>query len=304
MDIKLKAKIGILGITLIWALAPSFLKIALSELETFNLIAFRFIIAFVILSVLFYKRIMHADTETCRNAFLISIVLFLGFATMTFGIRFTTASKAGFLTSLSVIFVPFLTFFIFGRKPEARIIAGTAITGIGVGFLTLKGNLSMNVGDLLCLLSSVLFGLHAIMTEKFASKCEPIVLTIVQMGLVGIYSFLVSLLLEKPHLPNSGSVWISIIVLAIFCTAVGFLVQTLAQKHISSEETVINNALSPLFSLLFASYILNETMSVKETFGAVLLLGGVIIAQLNIQNIKQILDKRRIKDDNCKNYRL
>lgn len=282
MDIKIKAKIGILGITILLASAPSFIKIALIELQEFNLIAFRFVSAFILLLILFHKKIMSAGKELYKNAFFLSMVLFLAFVTMTFGVRFTTASKAGFLTCLSVIFVPFLTYFIFDRKLDLRIVVGTAITIIGVGFLTLKGNLSMNLGDLLCMISSMLYGLHIIITERYASKCDPIALTVVQMGLVGVYASLVSFLIEKPHLPISSFSWISVVVLALFCTAVAFLVQTVSQKHISSEDVAIINAMGPLFAVMFAVILLHEPMNIREVFGCILLLMGVIVTQLNI----------------------
>lgn len=295
MDNKNKAKLGLLAVTVLWALAPSFIKLSLEELQEFNLIAFRFVIAFALLLLLFRKKIAEAGRATYIRAFFLSLVLFLVFVSMTFGVRFTTASKAGFLTCLSVIFVPFLTHLFFGRKPELKIIIGTVITIAGVGLLTLKSNLSVNPGDLLCLLCSLLYGLYIIMTERYASQCEPIALSVIQMGLVGLYSVLLTLLIEEPHLPARGITWTAVIVMALFCTAAAFLVQTVSQKHIKSEDAAVINTMEPLFTVVFASLFLHESMSAREILGAAILLGGVLVTQLDALGIKiSIKNKWRV----------
>jgi drug/metabolite transporter (DMT)-like permease len=73
-----------------------------------------------------------------------------------------------------------------------------------------------------------------------------------------------------------------LVALALLCTAVAFLVQTVAQKHISSEDAAIINAMGPLFAVIFAVILLHESMNFREVFGCILLLMGVIVTQLNV----------------------
>lgn len=287
MNQKVKAKIGLLFITILWASAPSLIKIALTELQEFNLIWLRFTAAFIFLFIIFHKRIINTDRSTVIKAFYLAVVLLLVFISMTYGIKYTTASKAGFLTCVTAAFVPVFTFVIFKRKPELTVVSGILVTIIGVGMMTLKSNFSINLGDMLCIISSILYGLYIILIESYASKTDPIVLSIIQMGFVGLMSGIVSLILEKPHLPEGSGVWTSVIIMAFLCTGAAFIVQTISQKYVGSEDAAIITSLEPLFAAVFAALLLQEFMSSKEIKGAVIMLMGVVITQLDMKKIKK-----------------
>lgn len=285
MNTVKKAKLGILFITILWALAPSFLKLSLVELQVFNLTAIRFILSFMVLTIIFFNKVRNVTKDTLKKSFFLSIVLMMVFVTMTYGVQFTTASKAGFLTCLSVVFVPPLTFVFFKRKPEVRILFGILITLTGIGMMTLKSDLSMNLGDLLCVAGSGVYGLYMMMMEKYASECEPISLSVVQMGYIAIYSSVFCLLFETPKLPTMGVTWFAVLFMAFVCTAISFLIQTLCQKYTTAEDFAIINTLEPLFASVFAYLILRELLSEKEFIGAFVLLVGVAFTQFNPRNL-------------------
>jgi len=293
---RTKAKWGLFLITTLWATAPTLIKISLSEVQEFNLIAIRFLGAFCLLALLFRRQFAASNRDLVIRAFGLSIVLFLVFITMTFGVRLTTASKAGFLTCLPVIFVPIFALFFFKRKPERRLLIGIGIAVIGIGLLTLKSDFSINAGDVLCLLCSLFYGLYIILLESFTATSEPIALSIIQMGLVGTYAMFMSYTTEQPHLPHQMITWLSILILTVFCTAVAFVIQTIAQKHAPSEDAAIINTLEPLLSVAFAFSILHEILNIQEISGAALLLAGVLVAQINPSNMK--LEVHDVKNRN------
>lgn len=95
-------------ISMAWGSSYLLMKLGLGHMGPFTLIALRFGIAFLLTALLFRKRVVQADWRTIRYGALLGLLLFGLFAFLMFGLRSTSASMAGFLTSATVVFVPLL----------------------------------------------------------------------------------------------------------------------------------------------------------------------------------------------------
>lgn len=147
MDNQLKANMMLLIVTIFWGSSYLFMKMGLVGIQEFNLIALRFGMAFIVAGIVFHRRLLHADYKTIKYAFLLGSILFLVFASITFGIKSTTASNAGFLVSLTVIFVPLLLAIYLRKMPEKRILFGVLLAFTGISFITLNHQLKISSGD-------------------------------------------------------------------------------------------------------------------------------------------------------------
>lgn len=251
-------------------------KICLNYSTEFHIISFRFLIAFIVSLIFLQKKIFPIKIKEFIYSLILSIILFLVFITMTIGVKYTTATNASFLISLSVIFIPFFSWIFNKEKPKKNIFVVLIIALIGIMLLTLDKNLELHIGDILCLICSLLFSFHIIITERFVRNNNPITLGVLQFGGVAILSFLVQYPIEKFSLPKNENFWISLLILSVFCTALAYIIQTVSQKKLSSTLVGFILSLEPIFSGIFGYFILNEYLSFQQYVGAFLLLISVI----------------------------
>ena len=251
-------------------------KICLNYSTEFHIISFRFLIAFVISLIFLQRKIFPIKIKEILYSLILSILLFMVFITMTIGVKYTTATNASFLISLSVIFIPFFSWIFNKEKPKKSIFIVLIIALIGIMLLTLDKNLEFHIGDILCLICSLLFSFHVLITERFVKNNNPITLGVLQFGGVAILSFLVQYPIEKFTLPKNEKFWISLMILSVFCTALAYIIQTVSQKKLSSTLIGLILSLEPIFSGIFGYFILNEYLSPQQYMGAFLLLISII----------------------------
>ena len=251
-------------------------KICLNYSTELHIISFRFLIAFVISLIFLQRKIFPLKIKEILYSLILSVLLFMVFITMTIGVKYTTATNASFLISLSVIFIPFFSWIFNKEKPKKSIFIVLIIALIGIMLLTLDKNLEFHIGDILCLICSLLFSFHVLITERFVKNNNPITLGVLQFGGVAILSFLVQYPIEKFTLPKNEKFWISLMILSVFCTALAYIIQTVSQKKLSSILIGLILSLEPIFSGIFGYFILNEYLSLQQYIGAFLLLISII----------------------------
>ena len=251
-------------------------KICLNYSTELHIISFRFLIAFVISLIFLQRKIFPLKIKEILYSLILSVLLFMVFITMTIGVKYTTATNASFLISLSVIFIPFFSWIFNKEKPKKSIFIVLIIALIGIMLLTLDKNLEFHIGDILCLICSLLFSFHVLITERFVKNNNPITLGVLQFGGVALLSFLVQYPIEKFTLPKNEKFWISLMILSVFCTALAYIIQTVSQKKLSSTLIGLILSLEPIFSGIFGYFILNEYLSPQQYMGAFLLLISII----------------------------
>ena len=113
-------------------------------------------------------------------------MLWGGYFTQTFGLQFTTASKAGFITALNVVFVAVMAGAVFPPPYAQADVAGGGFAAVGLAFLTVDWCEGFHVqpGDAIVLLCAVLFALHIVLVDRLAPAYDPVLLTWVQLGVV------------------------------------------------------------------------------------------------------------------------
>ena len=285
MNKQLKADLSLLVITIAWGASFILTKNALADLPTFNFLAIRFLLAFALSLTLFSKRLKHLNRKTLVSSAIVGTILFVGYALQTFGLNFTTTSKSAFITGFSVILVPLITALFLKKRPEAPAVAGSVMALMGLGLLTLGDNLSMNIGDTLTLVAAIAFALHIIAVGHFTSDCDSLMLGVFQIGVVAVLSLLTSLMFEKPVLPGISPVWINILLLSIFCTAIAFIIQSIAQQYTSATHTALIYSGEPVFAAIFGYFMIGDILSGRGLIGAILILGGMLAAELDFKSL-------------------
>lgn len=251
-------------------------KICLNYSTEFHIISFRFLIAFIVSLIFLQKKIFPVKRTEFLYSLLLGALLFLVFIAMTVGVKYTTATNASFLISLSVIFIPFFSWIFNKEKPKKRIFVVLIIAFIGIMLLTLDQNLEFHIGDILCLICATLFTFYIIMTERIVKNNNPTALGVLQFGWVSLFSFLIQYPIENFVIPKNKIFWLSMLILGVFCTAFGYIAQTIAQKKLPSTMVGFILSLEPVFAGIFGYFFLNEYLSFQQCIGAFLLLLSVI----------------------------
>lgn len=280
MDTKKQADLQMLLVTLLWGSSYLFMKEGLGSIQEINLIALRFGFAFLLLGILFYKKWSYVTVRLVGQGFILGAVLFMAFVFITYGVKRTSTSQAGFLISLSVVFVPLFTS-LWGRKLPSRKMAGCIILAvIGISLLTLDQSLSIGSGDLLCILGAMMYAVYIIVSGVMVRKGDAIVLSILQLGFAGGIAFIFSFLFEQPKLPNSSGAWIAVMGLTILCSAAAYTLQILAQRHMTSTRAGLIFSLEPVFAAGFAFVFYGERLPWNGFVGACLILSGVLLTEI------------------------
>lgn len=281
-----------------WGTSYLLMKLGLNRIEPFSLIALRFGIAFVITFIIFFKRVIKVDSKTISYSALIGLILFGIFTAIMYGLKTTTASSAGFLTSTTVIFVPILQSLITRKMPKLPIIAGVLVIIIGIGLLTIGDSFVIESGSILCLLGAFLYAVHIIVTNFFTHKTDSLQLGIFQLGFAALYGLIFSFIFETPTLPSTTIEWVAVLGLALVCSGFGFVVQPIAQKFTTPERTGVLFALEPVFSALFGFIFLQEILQLQGYIGAILVLYGVCISSIRKkENDYKVLNKNNIQNE-------
>ncbi|CAM3468300.1 MULTISPECIES: DMT family transporter [Saccharibacillus] len=279
---KKTADLSIALVSAAWGSSYLLMKLGLDGMEPFMLIAWRFLLAFALTAPLFWRRIRLADLKTVGYAAVLGFVLFVMLALLITGLETTTASSAGFLTSAMVVFVPMIQLAITRRRPSFAMAAGITLTMGGIALLTLQHSLTFQSGSLLCLLGAFVYAVHIVLTNRFAKRADGLTLGVLQLGFTGLFGLLLGFGFETPSIPHGASQWTAVIGLAVICSAFGFVMQTVAQKHTSPERIGVLFSLEPVFAALFGFVFLGEMLGAQGYLGALLILGGVMVSGLKL----------------------
>lgn len=286
INAQLKADFTMLVVTLFWGSSYLFMKMGLESIQAFNLVALRFGLAFIIAGLLFYKRLLKVNKQTLKSGFILGTILFFAISFVTIGVKTTTASNAGFLFGLAVVFVPLLLTILFKKRPEKKVVLGVVFSITGIALLTLTDGLKISPGDLLIILGALLYAVYIIVTDKCTKETDTISLGVIQLGVTGAMGMVFSFIFEKPQLPTSAESWIAILALGIFCSAIGFIGQTAAQKHTTPTHTGLIFSLEPVFAALFAFIFAGEVLAARGYLGASLVLLGIFISKIDFYKKK------------------
>lgn len=263
-----------------WGSSYLLMKVGTGAVPPFSLIALRFGIAFVVVAAIFSRRLAKTRVSTLVRAAVLGALMFALFGFLMTGIGQTSASNAGFLTSLAVVFVPVINAVVRRRAPGTRMTAGVVVTLLGIALLSLHGSLTLSPGDALCVMGSIFYALFIVATDRLSSKEDPLLLGVWQLGFAALFGLVATNLFEAPALPADPVHWGAVLGLALVCSAFGFVAQPVAQHATTAEHAALLFALEPVSSAVLAFVFLGETLDARGMLGAVLVIAGVLVASL------------------------
>lgn len=288
---KGKGEIILFVVAILWGLGFIATAMGIERFGVFEILAMRFWIASILLSITFFKHIKNIDMKNFKFGFFVGTLIFLGFTFQTFGVSLTTPSKNAFLTSTNVVIVPLIGYLFYKRKLDIYNLIGALLTLLGIGFISYNPNFSVNLGDVLTLICAVFFALHIFYTSEFLKKgADVISISIVQMFVVAIYStialcFTGSNIIEVFHSGDYLKPTLAILYSGIFSTALCYYLQTLGQQYTSESKAAIIMSTESIFGAIFSVILLHEVLPTTTIIGCVIVFIAVLFTELKPKNI-------------------
>ena len=283
MSQQRKADLSLIMVTLFWGVSYYLVNLCLEELQPMNLNAFRFLLAFLVLAAVFWKKLRHVSRATLRYSLIIGVLLVGVYAGATYGVANTSISNAGFICALPVVFTPLLDFVFNRRKPDRKLGIALVLCTVGMALLTLNEAFRPASGDLICLICAVCYAADMLVTEKAVKhpEVDAGTLGVCQLGAAGVLMLLVSVVAERPHLPQSPKIWAAAVFLGLFCSGVAFVIQAVAQQYTTASHVGVIFTLEPVFSGIVAFVFAGEKLLPRGYAGAALMLLSLLVIEMD-----------------------
>ncbi|NJP40087.1 DMT family transporter [Oscillospiraceae bacterium HV4-5-C5C] len=195
------------------------------------------------------------------------------------GVGQTTVAKAGFITTLYVIFVPFLTFLLYRKRVSARIWFCVALSLVGL-YLLSHMTLALSAGDWMVLLCALLFSGHILTVDHYSQTTDGLTISCIQFLTVAVLSTSGMLLKENPDWSAIQLAGPSILYAGILSSGVGYTLQIIGQKGVNPTIASLAMSLESAFAALAAWVILGQKLSPAELVGCLLMFVSIVLAQL------------------------
>ena len=290
MKIKNKATLGraaLICTTLIWGTSFVVLKSALDSITPLWVLAIRFGGAALIMLLASIPQLKKLDKQYIKGGAVMGVCLAAAYTVQTYGLVYTTPGKNAFLTATYCILVPFLYWLMFGKKPDKYNVSAALICLVGMGFVCLNKDLSVNFGDILTVFCGLFYGLHIIATSHYVENRNPLLLTMLQFATGAVVCFVFAILFEpKPHDIPSAS-WVSIAYLTFMCTGLCFFLQTLGQKYTPPSAVAVIMTLESVFGTALSVVMGQETLTFSIALGFVLIFAAILISETKLEFLKK-----------------
>ncbi len=293
------AKLALFGATFIWGSSFLIVKNSMDVIQPHMLLAFRFTIGCLLLSILFHKKLKNINKEYLIRGGVLGTLLFVAYSLQTIGITDTTPGKNAFLTAIYCVLVPFFFWPIDKKKPDTFNLAAAFVGIIGIGLVSLNGDFSVRMGDTLTLISGIFYAAHMVAVAKFTGKRDPILLTILQFGFAAVYSWVIGLLFEDmPTVWDTKSI-AALLYLSVFATAVALLMQNVGQKYTHPAPAAIIMSLESVFGVLFSVIFYHEVVTLRLFMGFGLIFIAIIISETKLNFLMKPKRTIIVPEDIC-----
>lgn len=275
----LGADLALLGATVIWGGTFVVEKIALRDISPVLLVVLRFWLATLLTGVLWLPRLRRMTRAVLRDGLILGLTLFLGFLFQTVGLAYTTASRSGFITSLTVVFVPFVVIGLIRKLPSLWAWLGVALAAVGLWFFTQPKLGGFNQGDFLTLLCAVSFAFQIALIEVYTRRHDLIQLLFLELLVTAVLALPALPLLEKPLLRLTPSLIGAVLFCATLATVGALYIQNAAQSKTAATRAAVIFTAEPIFAAFFAYLVLGERFTLSGYIGAGIILAAVLVSE-------------------------
>ena len=286
-----KTSASILLISVFIARGTSFLfsKTLMQCMMPMSVLAVRFVLAFLILSLVFPKRLLNADRKCLKNGVILGLLYTICMIFEMYGLRLTDTGVSSLIENMAIVLVPLYVAVYTRTLPKGKTMFCAVLAVVGVGLLSLDQgkNAGGTMGIILVIFAAMTYAACILFTEKISHDSDPIAIGMIQLGTMGFASLIISLFTGGFGLPQKGSQWVMMLILVLVCSCFGFAFQPLGQKYLKAENAAVLTVVNPFTASVLGIIVAGEEITGIKMVGYVLILGTLIF-----YNIKKTDDGR------------
>ncbi|NOH15241.1 DMT family transporter [Clostridium cochlearium] len=320
VNTKALATITAICYSVIFGLSFLFTKKALIFATPFQLIAFRFLLAFIFMSVLIFTKIINVNykDKNIKELFFLVLMQPIGyFIFETYGLRLSTSSQAGILTALIPIISSIIGVYILKEIPSKKQWFFILLSVVGVIFIVVMDNNSGSQNSLLgtfLLLGAIICGsFYHVLSRKNSSIFTPIETTYFMMGVGALTFNFISVIIhiKNNNLTNYFSLLynkdflIPLLFLGILSSVIAFLLVNFSLCHLEASKCAVFSNLSTVISIFAGVLFLDEKIYWYHIVGSITILIGVYFTNyLSSNSDKNLCCKKNTNLDVSKEKRV
>ncbi|HIY04629.1 MAG TPA: DMT family transporter [Candidatus Anaerotignum merdipullorum] len=272
---------GLLLLTsIIWGSAFVFQKFATEELSSWFITAARFTIAAVLLWVITYRKWGRLNRGYLLGGLITGATMGLGTAVQTVALTLgTTPGKSAFLTAVYCVIVPFFYWFVSKERPQKNHVFAAVICLVGIGLISLNGDMTMTSGDVVTLIGGVIFACDLTAVAWFAKGRDPILLTTMQITFSAVVGWIGTFVTNGVPAAISMGAMGNVLYLALFSTALCLFLQAYGLKHTDAAVGTILLSLESVFGVVFSVLLYHEAVTPRMAVGFAIVFVAVLLSQ-------------------------
>lgn len=221
---------------------------------------------------------------TIKSGMLAGSVLFIAASLQQVGLIYTTAGKAGFITSLYIVLVPILGIFL-KQKTHYTTWIGALTAVVGLYLLSINESLSIEFGDFLEIIGAFFWAAHIQLIDRFVKNVDALKLSSIQFATCAVLSLIVAFIFEDVNFSGLSSALVPILYGGIMSAGVAYTLQAIGQKFAKPSHAAIALSMESVFAAIGGAWLLHERLPSRGYVGSGLMLLGMLIAQS--ENLKK-----------------
>lgn len=290
---EIKAVFILLLTAAIWGFAFVAQRVGMEHIGAFTYNGIRFALGSAsLLPIIYFSGKKLNDTEekpqadlktTIKSGIIAGCILFIAASLQQVGLIYTTAAKAGFITSLYIVLVPILGILL-KQKTYPTTWIGAVTATVGLYFLSINEDFTIQLGDLLQLIGAFFWAIHIQVIDRFVKKVDAVKLSSAQFATCSVLSLIVAFITEE-IVP--GQIFLALVPIlygGLMSVGVAYTLQAIGQSHAKPAHAAIAMSMEAVFAAIGGMIILHETMSLRGFLGCALMMAGILITQT--ENIK------------------
>ena len=283
---RFRADLLLLINAIIWGTAFIPQKQANDFIGPLTFIGFRYSVSMLLLlPFAFYETRKISKQISRQELFLcvmLGVILFVSMSLQQTGLLTTSATNAGFLTSLYVVLTPFIAMILLKQRPDMRHIIACLGSMIGAWLLATNGTFEkINFGDVQILVSDIGWATWIVLVSIFMSRSDrPFLLALIQYSIATVLGFTFGGVLEETTTNGVTNCLFQIIYAGVFSGGLATTLQAFAQKYTPPADAALIVSLESIFAALAAYIFLGETLTFLAITGCMIILISVISVEL------------------------
>lgn len=287
----LRAELLLVAITLIWGGTFALIKGAVVDTSPLLLVWYRFALAAIVSLVLWPRALQRVSRQTIVRGLMLGLLYGPGFVLQTIGLQSSSASTSAFITGTLVVFTPFAYWIIAGRRIRPLHLGSVVAVIVGLWLFTAPEIHGLPLGDVMTLVAAMQWAVYIVILDRWTSPGggststddhHALVLLqfVVTAALAGVGSVLFDSHADEQRTVWSSSLVWTILYCALLASVFATWVQTRFQHYTHPVRAGVIYAMEPIAAAIVAVLLLEESWSVRNVAGAIVILGAVVIPDL------------------------